>query len=333
VTTPTARRRGRDTGLCLLLCALLTLAAARHVQALESVAPLSFGIETPDVLLLSVLTALLAGASALTARAHRRGLAARAVAAVGGGIVLLVAVLVAFGDPEVTYETNGGLGLGGAYSSQLYLDFSPVLPWLVGVVAIAALGLLPVAAVGAAVGAGGRARLTRRRRTAALLACGAAALVMVAALEREVALLGVVQGEAQQLTSADALVWVAGLWGLVAAGWSARALGVASDSVQRLALVVPAALLLGSVLLVLGQPGRHACCFAYAPPQQVSPEAALEPAPQEGLPAREEAYVPPPVGPDLLLLAGCLAVGAALPIGLRRVVRATAGTRSGPRGD
>lgn len=307
-----APRRGTAVGLCLLTCGLLVLLAVRHAQAVESLAPMSFGMETSDVLVFALLVALLASAAALLVRAHRQGLSVRTLKAQGAAAVLLVAAVLTIGSPRAVYEAQGGLG--NAYSSQLFLDFSPVMPWLVGAVVVAALGLLPVAAAAVVFTAADRVPLTRRKRAVALAACAVAALLLLAALEREAALLGVVRGEAQQLSRANAVVWVAGLWALMAAGWSAGALRHAGRSIARLALVVPLALLLGSALLVLGQDGRHECCFAYAPVQGAFPDAVVEP-------GVADVYRPPPLTPDLLLLAGCLVVGVGPPLGLGAVQR------------
>ena len=293
----------RDVAVCLLATALLIAVAVRHAQVLHDVG--TFGLPADDAVLYAVVVVLLAGLAALVDRARRRGLPTRAVQALVVLVVLLATALLP-GREDVTYEGSGSFG-GGPYSSRLTLDFSPELTWLRGVVAVAALGLLPVAGAGAWLGRGGSLRVPTGRRVVAVLACVLAAGLVLRELERSVALLDVLRGEAQQLASDAAVTWVAGLWALVALGVSARALR--RPDVARLALVVPAGVLVGYALLVLEDAPRHDCCFSYAP---------------------VEEYVPPPVGPDLLLLAGCLLVGVVLPLGLQRLrVRTSASTPPG----
>ena len=152
-----------------------------------------------------------------------------------------------------------------------------------------------------------RVRLTRLRRAGALGACLLAVLLLIVALEREVALLDLARGNPQQLNSADALVWVAGLWAVLAVCWSALALR--GEHVARPALLLPVVVLLGGVLLLLGQGGRHECCY-YHVSTPVLADAVVEP-------DTVDLYTPPPLARDLLLLVGCLAVGVALPLALR----------------
>ena len=316
MSSPAAPRRA-GLGLCLLVCALLILLAVRHVQALTMLAPLSFGIQVRDVVLFAVLVALLAGACAALVRAQRRGLSRRALGSLGGGVVLLLALLVLAGDPEkVGYGEIGfsGGGFSGAYSSQLFLDFAPTLPWEGAAVLIALLGLLPVAAVSAAAARGGRIAVTSRRRVAVLSVCAVAALLLLFHLERSVALLDLLRGRTQELGEAAAVTWVALLWALLAVGWSALAVHRAAATLARLAVLVPLGVLLGAGLLLLDERGRHECCFAYAFFGEV-PRTFVEP--QDGVASVQDWYGVPPIGPDLLVLAGSLAVGVALPVTLR----------------
>ena len=51
-------------------------------------------------------------------------------------------------------------------------------------------------------------------------------------------------------------------------------------------------------------------------PYDVSVEVPVD---ESQIYAVEDTYAPPPLGSDLLLLAGCLAIGVALPLGLRQL--------------
>ena len=282
-------RRGSAAGLCLLVAGLLVLLAVRHAQARYYFG--GFGLQLRDIVVFAVLVALLAGAAGLLDRAWRSGLPAVAVPLLGGAAGLLVVVLLVMGDPYQVGFSNSR----GAYSSELFLDFSAELLWGPAVVVVAALGLLPVAAVAAALGLGSRMNLGRAR-VAALVLCVVAAVLLLAVLERSVALLDVLRGDAQQLTEIEAVTWVAALWALCGVGWSA--LGLLRGTALVVALLVPLGAAVGAAVL-LATSERHTCCYSYAPP--------------------DGAYVPPPVGPDLLLLAGSLAAGVGLPLALRRI--------------
>lgn len=286
--------RARDTALLLLTCGLLIAVAVQHARTLARLG--GFGLSATEVVLFAVLVVLLAGAAALLHQAQRQGLSTRTVRALVPAIVVLLLVVIAGRDAdEISAYGAGGLGLGGAYSSTLLLDFSPELPWATAVVVVAALGLLPVAGAAAWSRRDGRLRLDRRSRAALLAVCAAAVVVLLVHLELSVALLDVVAGEAQQLTALDALTWVAALWSLVAVLGSVASLR--GPDVARLAVLAPAVVLLAWGLLLLGDAERHTCCFAYAP-----------------LDGSAFEYVPPPLLPDLLLLGGCLLVGVALPV-------------------
>ena len=306
MTAPAASRRAATTA-CLVVAALLVALAVRHVRALHAFG--TFGMPVPDVLLLAVLVALLAATAALLGRANRAGLGRPAVRGLLAGIALLVVLVAGAPGADQLDPVDDGWFFSSAYSSTLFLDFTPELPWLVGFLVVAALGLLPVAGVAAAVGAAGRMRLTRRRRAALLASCAVAALLLLVVLERSVALLDLVRGEAQQLDEGHGVLWVASLWSLAAVLWAAGALLRSRVDVAQLALLVPLAVLPGAALLLLDERGRHDCCFSYT----TEPYPVGEPEEVAQVPA----YVPPPLGPDLLVLAGALAVGFAPPVTLR----------------
>lgn len=254
-----------SSGLCALVALLLGLLVATRALRLRDA---GLGVPVADTLVMAAGVALAGTLLVLLARSRRTGLPAAALvalaaAALGGGLLLPLGATAE--EPLTDDDWLIGYALSRsdeAYSSSLTLTVYAELDLGGGALAVAVLGLLPVAGL-LAVLPGRRFSPARRLRAVSLVAAAVAAGLVLRDASRALGLPGLLQWQGQQLNGAEAVKVVAAVWALAALLLSARAL--LRERIRLLAVALPWALLIGwGALLALADPPARICCYGYS---------------------------------------------------------------------